>query len=143
MGVHLKNIKLGGHRLPGMQGVPPADLNRAPAWMFKGCEFTGLTPGLRFLECEVWPVLSGSPPLSRLSFLNWAKENPIFPKPNHYPTWLIFERIQEVVIAVSSVCRHNVQSMLTFPTGLTQPLDLPGSDFQVSLHAGNTLYIYR
>ena len=132
-------IGLGGSL--GMQVVPTADFDRAPAWMFKSCEFTGLTPGLRFLECEARSVLSGSPTLSHLSFLNWAKEHPIFPHPSYFSTRLVFERIHEVVIAIFGVGSHNVQPLLTFPTRLTQPLDLLNTDFQVSLLAGNPFYI--
>jgi hypothetical protein len=124
-----------------MQIVPTADFDRAPTRMLKYGEFIGFTPGLRFLECEARPMLSGSTPLPHLSFLNWAKEHPIFSEPNYFSAGLVFSRIQELVIAVFGVGSHNVQALLTFPTGLTQPLDLLNTDFQISLLAGNALYI--
>jgi hypothetical protein len=56
---------------------------------------------------------------------------------------LIFERIQEVEIAVFSVRSHNVQPMITELANLAQLFHLLNSDFQVDLLAGNPLYIYR
>lgn len=111
--------------------------------MLKSYEFTGTTPGFRLLECKALPVFSGSPSLFRLWFLYRAKEHPIFPEPDHYPTWLIFERIQEVVIAVFGVCRHNVQTMITESASLTQPFYLLNTDFQICVLAGKALDIYR
>ena len=141
MSLYLNYIKPGVHRLPCMQIVPTADFDRAPTRMLKFGEFTGLTPGLRLLECKARTVLSGSSPLSRLAFLNWAKEHSIFPHPSCLSTKLVFERIHEVVNAIFGVGSHNVQPLFAFPTRLTQPLDLLNTDFQVSLLAGNPFYI--